>query len=366
MMEKSFEDFDTIEKTVLELIDGGFNSYTEVARLLGVPDSFGEKIFNILYGYGHINSQNQITELGKTSLEEGTKITEYLTKQIISIDALNGCPINIDKSIAKGEMVDTEPDTKNNIVIPNIPEAETVPFLKQLNSDKNIRAICKKRQIININVTEITNSRLIKTEYASAFLVKIKGIKTPLILTKMYDPSKENLAERFTWQPFSVDNTNADLFDHIDSPTVQSKSVSDSIISIYNHVLKESCSDENSKWSKRLLFEDFEKNYKINPDFAIFDNDCSSGSLSFEAFSEINLYSLNMLLSFAKYGAFAYTHHKIHGRVILLRPDNSVPIIALKELQNRAEKIGFNEVLEAFSNNQNQTKSLIDILKEKL
>lgn len=365
MDEKCFGDFDTIEKTVLELIGAGFDSVDTVSDLLGVPKLFAQNIFSILSGYGHIDAANHITELGKNSLQSDVKITEVLTKQVVSIDALNGCPINIEKSVVNSEMVDINTIAQDRIIIPSATEAETAAFLKQLNSAANIHAMSKKRQVININVTNIRDSMLIKTEYASAYLMHLKNVATPVIFTKMYDPFKEVFSERFTWQPLSIDASNKHLFDAAESHTVHTSTVASTLVGIYQYISEKNSSENDSK-AAGLLLEDLEKHYKIRPEFVTLDRSCCNGTVSASAFTQVNMNVLNLLMSFAKYGVFVYADNRIHGKVVMLTPDSSVSPAVLIELKEKAANRSFSELLELLSAEPVEATNMFGLIQNRL
>lgn len=356
MYEESFENFDMIEKTVLELIAGGFNSYSQVAKLLGVPETFAENIFGILLGYGHIDLKNQITELGRTSLESDKKITEFLTKQIISIDALNGCPVNIDKSLADSEMVDISGHHKDDIIIPSANETETETFLKQLNND--LKTISEQQQI-SINVKRIENSVYLRTEYASAFLMHFTDIKTPVVFAKIYDPSKKEFSERFSWQPLSITSEHAEFFTDFASYRQQLPDVTKSLKAIYDYITEKSESEKSKENSKRVLLEKLQSDFDIDTNFTTVSDDYLYCTLSLKAFKTFNESSLNLLLAFGRYGLSLFTNIQINGRIITLIPDKTLSLSMLKEFERRTANKGFKEILKLCTQNTDETKDII-------
>ena len=337
MDEKLFGDFETVEKTVLELLDAGFSSTNVLAKLLGVPEIFVQNILKILLGYGHIDKNNCITELGKHSLKANVRITEVLTKQIVSIDAVGGLPMNIDKSVVSREMVNpTDVTDSNALVIPSATQATAKAFLNAINQNSNIQALCKKQQLININVTGIREARLISVEYASAFFMYIKNASAPYLFLKMYDPSKEAFRERFSWRPVQALNR------------LQPAATGTTLQNLLQEIQKQQGA-ENNNWAVQLLHEEFEKRYLVDRNYVTIDPSCTTCTLSAKAFTTINLYALNVLLGFGKQVIFVYTNDRIHGKVFHLLPDSSIPLSHLKKLEKKVGQEGFQSVLEQLS-----------------
>ncbi len=340
MDEKQFGDFDTVEKTVLSLIDTGFSSVDILSKLLGVPNMFIDNILRILLGYGHIDKENHITKLGKASLEADRRITEVLVKQIISIDAVSGQPVNIDKSLDKKEMAErSDLDTNKSFLIPGAEQISSQAFLKSLNQDSNIQAMCKKQQLININVTGIRQARLLDIEYASAFAMCIKGNSTPSLYIKMYDPSKEVFHERFSWQPLPDKKAGSQLHPSALSVTLQN---------MLQDIQKEH-GEQNDRWAMQVLWKDLEEDFLLDRNFVSANASRSGYILSAKAFTAINHSTLNVLLSFAKYGVFVYTDNSIHGTVFHLTPDSSIPLSLLKRLDEKVAEEGFLPLLDKLS-----------------
>ena len=75
---------------------------------------------------------------------------------------------------------------------------------------------------------------------------------------------------------------------------------------------------------------------------------------------------MNLLVSFAKYGAFVYTHDRLNGKVIMLTPDGTIPCSVLRKLKVKADDMGFGQLLEWLSAEQNTELDIMRLIEKRL
>lgn len=203
--EVTFEDFESVQYTILKLVSLGINDHTVIAETLGLSPNYVFKIIRLLNGYGHLDG-NGITQLGLDSISSGQKIVKSQVWQKFQLDALNGTLLKIDQAITENMLNDRD---QTNITIGHLNYLDGMPVQEistQLAKSNIGKYVHQKSGIINTNVTNINDVRCIEVRYARCYLMKVRTCDEPIVFAKRYDNSKEDVKERFSWQPFSVKN----------------------------------------------------------------------------------------------------------------------------------------------------------------
>ncbi len=203
--EVTFEDFESVQYTILQLISLGVNDYAIIAETLGLSPNYVFKMIRLLNGYGHLDG-NGITQLGMDSIRSGQKIVKAQVWQKFQLDALNGTLLRVDQTITENMLNDRE---QTNITIGHLDYLDGMPVQEistQLAKSNLSKYVQQKSGIINTNVTKINDVRCVEVKYARCYLMKVRNCDEPIVFAKRYDSSKEDVKERFSWQPFSIKN----------------------------------------------------------------------------------------------------------------------------------------------------------------
>ncbi len=123
------------------------------------------------------------------------------------------------------------------ISIPPLPHAEGLTeeeVLKQLSCESLTNFHQYENGILHANLDKIHSIECIDLKYIKAYLMKLIGVKEPLIMIQRYNPKKSSYKERFRWTPLRIPSgSSADCFRTSDGiPTCQSAGI-EAIESVY-------------------------------------------------------------------------------------------------------------------------------------
>lgn len=203
--EMTFEDFESVQYTVLKLVSLGITDHVAIAETLGLSPNYVFKVIRLLNGYGHLDG-NGITQLGRVSLNCGQKVMEAQVWQKFQMDALNGTLLKVAQTVTENMLNDRE---QTNITIGHLDYLEGMPVQEismQLAKGNLTEYINQKSGIINTNVMRINDVRCAEVRYARCYLMKVRNCDEPIVFAKRYDRTKKDVRERFSWQPFSIKN----------------------------------------------------------------------------------------------------------------------------------------------------------------
>ena len=206
LAEQTFEDFETVQLTVLRLVALGMHDAGIIGKTLGLSTSYVRKVLRLLQGYGHLN-QNGLTQLGADSLKQQQKIVINETVQTFQMDAMNGTLLKVEQVVAENslsELADT------HFLMGHLSHLEGISeqtLRDQLMGQGGNAFIHRDKGILHANVTGIQGARCAGLQYARAYMLKLSGQSLPIVLTKRYNKAQKEMSQRFTWQPFSVGNT---------------------------------------------------------------------------------------------------------------------------------------------------------------
>ena len=206
LAEQTFEDFETVQLTILRLVALGMHDAGIIGKTLGLSTSYVRKVLRLLQGYGHLNQQG-LTQLGADSLKQQQKIVINETVQTFQMDALNGTLLKVEQVVAENslsELADT------HFLMGHLSHLEGISeqtLRDQLMGQGGNAFIHRDKGILHANVTGIRDARCAGVRYARAYMLKLAGQSLPIVLTKRYNKAQKELSQRFTWQPFSVGNS---------------------------------------------------------------------------------------------------------------------------------------------------------------
>lgn len=201
--EMTFEDFETVQLTVLKLIGLGQVDEEVLADLLGLSRNYIARIKHLLRGYGHIED-DRLTELGERSILEEKKIRKSTVWQKFQADALNASLIRMDKIISDNMLNDKD---ETRILVGHLDYMDGVSrqaIEEQIQEGSYANFIRQKTGILNTNVLAINHVKCSEVKYALCFLMKLRGFPEPVIFAKRYNEGKREIRDRFSWQPFSL------------------------------------------------------------------------------------------------------------------------------------------------------------------
>lgn len=201
--EQTFEDFETVHLAVLRLISLGISDYKLVAQTLSLSASYIFKVMHLLTGYGHITEAG-LTELGWESLRAQKKIVTTDTMQKFQVDALNGCLLKNQQTVA-GNMLNSKDETITMIGHLNYLDGmDSQTLSSQLTNGNCENYLNQKAGVLHTNVRRIKAARCTEIKYAKCYLLKLRGCAQPVIFAKRYNRMAQEMKQRFPWQPFSV------------------------------------------------------------------------------------------------------------------------------------------------------------------
>lgn len=201
--EMTFEDFETVQLTVLKLISLGQLEEEVLADLLGLSVGYISRVKHLLRGYGHIED-DKLTELGQESLLEEKKITRSQVWQKFQVDGLNGSLIRMSELVADNSLNDKD---ETRFIIGHLDYLDGIKSEEieaQIEEGDYSDFIRQKTGILNTNVLAINDVECTEVKYAVCFLMKLKGVERPVIFAKRYNEEKKEVRERFSWQAFSI------------------------------------------------------------------------------------------------------------------------------------------------------------------
>ncbi len=203
LSEQTFEDFETVQLTVLKAYRWGMKNPDIIADSLGLSRGYIENVLRLLTGYGHIEN-GYVTEVGERSLAAGKKIIVNKTRQRFQTDALNGTLLRLSEKVINNAICEKG---ETNKYIGHLSYPEGIPesyLIDQLAGEKCSEYLHYRSDILHANVTDISGVRCKELQYAKAYLLKLKSHKAPMVFAKRYDRTVKDINDRFSWQPFSV------------------------------------------------------------------------------------------------------------------------------------------------------------------
>lgn len=203
MTETTFEDFEFIHLTILNLIKFGMSEAKEIADMMGLSVGYVKKVIDLLMGYGYIENKG-ITLLGRKALAIEKKIVHATVCQRFQADAVTGDLLKNGIQPSETDLLEKE---ETFDVIPHIFHIEGIS-VDSINSQLQDEDLMKYKQyqgeILHANVEEIIGVKCVGLEYVKAYMMKLQEIDSPFILSFQSDLSKGNFRERYSWKPMRV------------------------------------------------------------------------------------------------------------------------------------------------------------------
>ena len=344
--EISFEDFESVQYTILKMISLGVSDHVVIAETLGLSPNYVFKIIRLLNGYGHLDG-NGITELGRDSINRGQKVIKAQVWQKFQLDALNGTLLKVDQTITDNMLNDRE---QTNITIGHLDYLEGMPVQEistQLAKSNLSKYVHQKSGIINTNVTRINDVRCTEVKYARCYLMKVRNCDEPIVFAKRYDSSKEDVKERFSWQPFSIKN--AVILEKYGFETdipFNSEVARRYVGQLYSMLIergKKVNLVEEIQYAMRKVYRFEETGVEIARTDGVV---VPTVNIDERAFRIYRSWIINFLIGIQNDGEYLITNEKLYGHVISLRTE-SLKLLDLAELiSNKINKYGKTNVVK--------------------
>lgn len=203
-LERTKEDFSIVEKTVLKLLRNRFIEPAIIARVMGLTESYIEKVIKLLFAYGQVD-ENGLTEIGLQSLAQNTSIKMNTVKQDIPIDGLTASPIDISSSIS--EEILRSP-RESGFFVAHLKPVECIEksVLEGLIMSNYTNYVNKGEMSLHTNVEKINYAKFKELKFAKAYYLE-KPSGEVVIMCKSYDSTARSMSERFIWKTLYADNS---------------------------------------------------------------------------------------------------------------------------------------------------------------
>lgn len=203
MLERSFEDFETIQKTVMRLMELGVTDPRTIAQTLSLTPAYIDGMINrFLAGRGLVEN-GALTELGREALKTDTLLAQVTVRELFHIDALSGRLLRLPELISEEKL---RMRSNTDIAVGHLNLIDGVPssvLTDQLRANQPGTYLPGKSRSKLLEIRRIEFKEL---KYAESYMIGLKGSTRPVIFAKRSpDPEDEN--DRYgRWLPFSVEN----------------------------------------------------------------------------------------------------------------------------------------------------------------
>ena len=345
--EMSFENFESVQYSILKLVALGIKKDNVIADTLGLSLNYVEKVLRLLKGYGHIGS-NGITELGLKSVNTGQKIVKSQVWQKFQVDALNGTLLKVDQTITES-MLNDRGQTDITIGHLNYLDGMSVREISTQLAKNNIsKYIYQKSGIINTNVTRINDIRCTEVKYARCYLMKIRNCNEPIVFAKRYDRSKKDVKERFSWQPFSVKNKEIiEKYGFESDLPINSEVCTNYVGKLYTMLLERG--EAKVDLEKQIPYA-ISKVYRFDEEGLetpqIEGRVVPTINIDERAFKVYRTWIINLLIGLQNDGEYLITNEKLFGNIISLRTDSQLLHDVSDVLADKIGKYGKGDVIK--------------------
>lgn len=334
--EVTFEDFESVQFTILNIVSLGIKDYRVVAETLGLSSNYVLKIMRLLSGYGHLDD-NGITRLGMESIHTGKKIVKSQVWQKFQVDALNGTLLKVEQAVTDN-MLNEKDETR--ITIGHLSYLDGVPvssIISSLTDNKCNSYIKQKSGILNTNVTSINDVRCEEIKYAKSYMMKVRNCDEPIIFAKRYNNSKKEVRERFSWEPFCVKNKalidRYGFEENVPFTKVTARQYVDQLYKMMTErALKVNLAEEIKK-AMDLVYPFHETGVHIARTDGV---TVPTVNINEKAFLKYRSWIISYLIGIMQDGEYLITHERLYGHVISLRTES---LLILDTAQLVTEKI---------------------------
>lgn len=338
--ELTFEDFESVQFAVLNLVSLGIADYKVIADTLGLSQNYVFKIIRLLNGYGHMD-ENGITDIGRESINCGKKIVQSQVWQKFQVDALNGTLLKVEQAVTENMLNDRE---QTQIMIGHLNYMDGMSMediSSQLTKNNCNSYIRQKSSILNTNVTKINDIRCIEVKYAKCYMMKMRDCDDPIIFAKRYDSKQKEVKERFSWEPFSVKNEAVREKFGFEDDVPCSTDIAKKYVGQLYSMLTERASKvdlvEEIKRTMECIYPFEEPGVEMGRTSGVI---VPVVNISEAAFMKYRSWILNFLIGIHRDGEYLITHERLYGNVISLRTESLFVMDVADLLVQKIEKDG--------------------------
>lgn len=204
--ERSIEDFEAVQLPVLRMVGLGFSSPRVIAETLCLTEDYVNRVLQLLAGYGLLNSQGGLTELGQKSCNARRRITMIQTTQAFQMDPLSGKLLTLENVLSEHILV--EPAQLNpHTPILRCGEGVAAELLtQQILGDRADAYIHHNPGVFHVNVEQILDARCLGITYAKSYLMKLTQRPAPLCFALRYDETRETPRDRLCFRPYGCES----------------------------------------------------------------------------------------------------------------------------------------------------------------
>lgn len=348
--EMTFEDFESVQFSILNLFSLGITDHKVIAETLGLSPNYVFKIIRLLNGYGHLDEKG-ITQIGLESISSGKKIIKSQVWQKFQVDALNGTLLKVEQSITENMLNDRE-QTRITVGHLNYLDGMSVEEISsQLTKNNCSTYIRQKSSILNTNVTAINDVRCVEVKYAKCYMMKLHNCDEPVVFAKRYDSTQKEIKDRFSWEPFSIK-----------SKVLLDKYGFEKDIPFSTDIAKKYVGQLFELMMQRAqkvnLIEEIKKTMECGYPFEesgvqIARTDgviVPTVNIDERSFMKYRSWIINFLIGIQQDGEYLITHERLFGNVISLRTDSLMILDVAEKLEAKIKAHGKVEIIKRWKN----------------
>lgn len=317
--EQTFEDFETVQLTILRLVSMGISDNKVIAKTLGLSATYVHKVMHLLRGYGHI-TDTELTDLGRESLKTEKKIVTRETLQKFQVDALNGNLLKSRRVIA-GNMLNERAETIMKIGHLNYLDGiDELMLSSQLSADRAEAFLNQRSGVLHTNVVAIKAARCSEIKYAKCYMLKLRGFTSPIVFAKRFDRSEvKDTKKRYPWMPLSVSDPQLGHYCGFEPETLVSTSIANTYALQMDRMMLTYCSDAKTNLQEEVhtALERFYPFRKEGLGLAVGNaNSWSRAVVRAEALGEYRSELIPLLQGVHEDGVYLMTNQYLQGHII--------------------------------------------------
>ncbi len=348
--EMTFEDFESVQFSILNLFSLGITDYKIIAETLGLSPNYVFKIIRLLNGYGHLDEKG-ITQIGLDSIHSGKKIVKSQVWQKFQVDALNGTLLKVEQAITENMLNDRD-QTRITVGHLNYLDGMSVEEISsQLTKNNCSTYIRQKSSILNTNVTAINDVRCVEVKYAKCYMMKLRNCDEPVVFAKRYDSTQKEIKDRFSWEPFSIKSKN--LLDKYGfekdipfSTEIAKKYVGQLFQLMMQRADKVNLIEEIKK-TMECVYPFEESGVQIARTDGVI---VPTVNIDERSFMKYRGWIINFLIGIQQDGEYLITHERLFGNVISLRTESLMILDVADKLEKKIKAHGKVEIIKRLKN----------------
>lgn len=344
--ETTFEDFESVQYSILNLYSLGIVNYAVIAETLGLSSNYVFKVIRLLNSYGHLDDRG-ITELGQDSIKSGKKIVKSKVWQKFQMDALNGTLLKVEQTITENMLNDRE-QTRIKVGHLNYLDGMSVEDISsQVMKNKGSTYIRQKSSILNVNVTAINDVRCVEVKYAKCYMMKLRNCDEPIVFAKRYDSAKKEVKDRFSWAPFSIKSkVMKDKYGFENDIPFSTDIAKRYVLQLFDMLMIKARTVhlvEEIKNTMNSMYPFDESGVTIARTDGVV---VPTVNLDERAFMKYRSWIINFLIGIQREGEYLVTHENLYGNIISLRTDSLLILDVAELLDKKINQYGKLEIIK--------------------